>query len=112
MTQHERFIRLNFSKSLTFTACHGIGVNDGPRCEMDGLSWDDPDASEQRAIAMLADGVSTDLCDRIALLTLTRIGLIRGPSLTTSGEQLLSAAVRRAFAARSVIAITRRSDHV
>jgi hypothetical protein len=66
---------------------------------MDGLSWDDLDSSEQRAIAMLADGVSTDLCDPIAILTLTRIGLVRGPSLSTSGEQLLSEAVRRAFAA-------------
>jgi hypothetical protein len=66
---------------------------------MDGLSWDDLDASEQRGIAMLADGVSTEFCDPVALLTLTRIGLIRGSRLTTSGEQLLSAAVRRAFAA-------------
>ena len=66
---------------------------------MDELSWEDLDVSEQRAIAMLADGVSSDLCDPVALLTLTRIGLIRGFRLTTGGEQLLTAAVRRAFAA-------------
>jgi hypothetical protein len=71
----------------------------GSRCDMDGISWDDLDVSEQRAMAMLADGVSTDLSDRIAILTLNRIGLVRGSRLTTSGEQLLSAAVRRAFAA-------------
>jgi hypothetical protein len=66
---------------------------------MDGLSWDDLDASEQRAIAMLSDGVSTDLCDPVALLTLRRIGLVCVSRLTASGEQMLSAAVRRAFAA-------------
>ena len=71
----------------------------GPGCEMDGISWDDLDVSEQRAIAMLADGVSTDLCDRVAILTLNRIGLVRGSRLTAIGEQLLSAVVRRAFAA-------------
>jgi hypothetical protein len=66
---------------------------------MDGLSWDDLDECEQRAIAVLADGVSTDLCDSIALLTLRRIGLVSVSRLTASGEQMLSAAVRRAFAA-------------
>jgi hypothetical protein len=66
---------------------------------MDGLSWDDLDASEQRAIAMLADGVSTDLCDPVALLTLRRIGPVSVSRLTAGGEQMLSAAVRRAFAA-------------
>jgi hypothetical protein len=79
LTQHERFIRLNFSKSLTFTTCHGIGINDGPdaRCEMDGLSWDDLDPSEQRVMAMLADGVSTELCCPVALMTLRRMELVR-----------------------------------
>jgi hypothetical protein len=66
---------------------------------MDGISWIDLDPDEQRVIAMLADGVSTDLCDPVALLTLRRIGLVRGTRLTTSGELLLSAAVRHAFAA-------------
>jgi hypothetical protein len=66
---------------------------------MDGISWTDLDANEQRVISMLADGVSTDLCDPVALLTLRRIGLIKGARLTASGEKLLSAAVRHAFAA-------------
>jgi hypothetical protein len=29
---------------------------------MDGISWTDLDSDEQRAIAMLADGISTELC--------------------------------------------------
>ena len=66
---------------------------------MDGISWTDLNSDEQRAIAMLADGVSTDLCDPVALLTVRRIGLVRGSRLTPAGEQLLSVAVRRAFAA-------------
>jgi hypothetical protein len=66
---------------------------------MDGISWTDLDADEQRAIAMLADGVSADFCDPIALLTLTRVGLISGYRLTLTGEKMLSAAVRHAFAA-------------
>jgi hypothetical protein len=66
---------------------------------MDGLSWTDLDTGEQRVMAMLADGVSPELCDPVALLTLRRIGLVRGARLTTSGEQLLSEAVRHAFAA-------------
>jgi hypothetical protein len=66
---------------------------------MNGLSWDDLDASEQRVLAMLADGVSTDLCDPIALMTLRRMELVRIARLTEGGEHLLSGAVRRAFAA-------------
>ena len=75
------------------------GVNDGPRCAMDGISWTDLDSDEQRVIAMLADGVSADLCDPVALLTLRRIGFIKGCRLTLQAEQMLTAAVRRAFAA-------------
>ena len=66
---------------------------------MDGISWTDLDADEQRVIAMLADGVSTDLCDPVALLTLRRIGLVSGARLTPGAEQMLAAAVRKAFAA-------------
>jgi hypothetical protein len=66
---------------------------------MDGILWTDLNSDEQRAIAMLADGVPTDLCDPVALLTVRRIGLVRGSRLTPAGEQLLSVAVRRAFAA-------------
>jgi hypothetical protein len=70
-----------------------------PRYGMDGISWTDLDSHEQRAIAMLADGVSTDLCDQVAVLTLRRIGLVRGSRLTLAAEQMLSEAVRKAFAA-------------
>jgi hypothetical protein len=66
---------------------------------MDGISWTDLDSDEQRVIAMLADGVSTDFCDPVALLTLRRIGLVSVSRLTPAAEQMLSAAVQRAFAA-------------
>ena len=66
---------------------------------MDGISWTDLDADEQRAIAMLAEGVSTEFCDPVALLTLRRVGLVTGSRLTPAAEQMLSAAVRRVFAA-------------
>lgn len=66
---------------------------------MDGIGWTDFDVDEQRTLAMLADGVSTELCDPVALLTLTRLGFIRRSRLTLAAEQLLSAAVRQAFAA-------------
>jgi hypothetical protein len=66
---------------------------------MDGISWNDLDEDEQRAIAMLMDGVSTDLCDPVALLTLKRIGLVKASQLTPAAEQLLAEAVRDMFAA-------------
>jgi hypothetical protein len=65
---------------------------------MDDISWTDLDAGERRAIAMLAQGISPDFCDG-ALLTLQRIGLIRGSRLTLAAEQLLSTAIRLEFAA-------------
>jgi hypothetical protein len=66
---------------------------------MDGIAWTDLDNDEQRTLAMLADGVSQELCDPVALLTLTRLALIRGSRLTPAAEQLLSAAIRQVFAA-------------
>jgi hypothetical protein len=66
---------------------------------MDGIAWNDLDIDEQRTLAMLADGVPTEFCDLVSLLTLTRLGLIRFSGLTPAGEQLLSAAVRNEFAA-------------
>jgi hypothetical protein len=66
---------------------------------MDGLAWTDFDNDERRALAMLADGVSREFCDPVALLTLTRLGLIRGSQLTPAAEQLLKVAIRQAFAA-------------
>jgi hypothetical protein len=67
--------------------------------KMDGISWTDLDEAEQRTIAMLMDGVSTDLCDPVALLTLKRVGLIKGSQLTPAAEQLLAEAAWNAFAA-------------
>jgi hypothetical protein len=66
---------------------------------MDGISWADLDENEQRTIAMLMDGVSTDHCDPVALLTLKRVGLIEGSQLTPAAEQLLAEAAWNAFAA-------------
>jgi hypothetical protein len=66
---------------------------------MDGISWTDLDADEQRALAMLAQGISPDFCEPVALLTLKRIGMIMGSRLTPAAEHLLAAAVRHEFAA-------------
>jgi hypothetical protein len=66
---------------------------------MDGISWTDLNSDEQRVIAMLAEGVSTEFCDQVALLTLRRVGLVMGTRLTPAAEEMLSAAVRRGFAA-------------
>jgi hypothetical protein len=66
---------------------------------MDGISWSDLNEDEQSAIALLAAGASAELCDPVALLTLTRIGLIRGLRLTSSGEQLQKLALLYELAA-------------
>ena len=55
---------------------------------MEGISWSDLNEDEHIAIAMLAEGASAELCDPVALLTLTRIGLLKGLRLTSSAEQL------------------------
>jgi hypothetical protein len=60
---------------------------------MDGVSWIDLDPDEQRAIALLGAGVSVELCDRVALLTLARLGLVRGGQLTPAAGQLRRAAI-------------------
>jgi hypothetical protein len=64
---------------------------------MDDLAWSDLDTDEQRAIAMLAQGISPDFCDAVALLTLRRIGLIKGSRLTFAAEEMLSSAIRSQF---------------
>lgn len=66
---------------------------------MDGISWTDLDEDEQRVIAMLMEGVSADLCEPVVLLTLKRVGLVKGSQLTPAAEQMLTEAVRQAFAA-------------
>ena len=69
------------------------------RCVMDGVSWTDLDPDEQRAIALLGAGVSAELCDRVALLTLARVGLVRGGQLTPAADQLRRAAILHELAA-------------
>ena len=56
---------------------------------MEGIAWADLDADEQRAIAILGAGLSIELCDPVALLTLRRLGLIIGSShLTAAAHEL------------------------
>jgi hypothetical protein len=90
----------NFNKSLTFRARSCIGKLVARRgVGMDGIAWTDFDVDEQRTLAMLKGGISTEFCDPVALLTLTRLGLIRFSRLTPAAEQLMSSAIRQAFAA-------------
>ena len=65
---------------------------------MDGISWTDLDADEQRVIAMLRDGVTTESCDPVALLSLKRIGFIKGSQLTPEAEKMLAASLLLEFA--------------
>ena len=55
---------------------------------MEGISWADLDANEQRAIAVLGAGLSIELCDAVALVTLRRLGLIVGSHLTAAAHEL------------------------
>lgn len=66
---------------------------------MDDISWTDLDQDEQRAIAILGTGASAELCDRVALLTLTRLGLLRGLRLTPAADELRRAAILYELAA-------------
>jgi hypothetical protein len=59
---------------------------------MDGILWADLDPDEQRVITMLEAGVFAELCDPVALLTLTRIGLVRSWRLTPAAGRLRRAA--------------------
>ena len=68
-----------------------------PIAEVD--KWTDLDPDEQRAIALLGAGVSVELCDRVALLTLARLGLVRGGQLTPAADQLRRAAILHELAA-------------
>jgi hypothetical protein len=66
---------------------------------MDDISWADLNPEEQRTIALLGAGFSVELCDHLALLTLKRVGLVRGSRLTRAAEQLRRKAIRRQLAA-------------
>ena len=66
---------------------------------MDGISWSDLNGDERSAIAMLAAGASAELCDPVALLTLTRIGFIKGLQLTPAAHPLCAALTKELAAA-------------
>ena len=53
----------------------------------------------RRTIAMLGAGISAELCDPVALLTLTRLGLVRGLQLTPAADHLRKEAILRELAA-------------
>ncbi|BBO11149.1 MULTISPECIES: hypothetical protein [Bradyrhizobium] len=57
------------------------------------ISWADLDSDQKRAIAILGAGLSIELCDPLALLTLRRLGLIIGSHLTVVGHNLRRDAV-------------------
>lgn len=62
------------------------------------ISWADLDSDERRAIAVLGAGLSIELCDPLALLTLKRLGLIVGFHLTTAGDNLRRDAIVKSVA--------------
>ena len=66
---------------------------------MNGISWTDLDPDEQRTIAMLGAGYSAELCDPVALLTLARLGLLKGLRLTPAADQMRKAAILQELAA-------------
>jgi hypothetical protein len=59
----------------------------------EGITWADLDADEQRAIAVLGAGLSIELCDPLALVTLRRLGLVVGSHLTAAAHELRRAEV-------------------
>jgi hypothetical protein len=66
---------------------------------MNSISWTDLNPAEQRAIAVLAAGISIELCGTAALITIRRAGLVRGCCLTPKAEKLRRSAVLQAMAA-------------
>ena len=81
-----------FNKALTSqvpSSCRRFNLG----YAMDDISWTDLDPDEQHTIAMLGAGVSAELCDPVALLTLTRIGLVRSWRLTAAADQLRRTAI-------------------
>lgn len=65
---------------------------------MKDISWSDLDNDERRAIAVLGAGLSIEMCDPLALLTLRRIGLIEGSHLTAAADDLRRDAVSKSVA--------------
>ena len=68
---------------------------------MEGILWTDLDADEQRALAILGAGLSIELCDPVALLTLRRLGLIVGSHLTAAAHELRRRVVLEERSARN-----------
>jgi hypothetical protein len=66
---------------------------------MDSISWTDLNPAEQRVIAVLAAGISIELCDTAALITTRRAGLVRGCCLTPKAEKLRSSVILELLAA-------------
>jgi hypothetical protein len=66
---------------------------------MDDILWTDLNEAEQRAIAVLGAGMSTELCAAAALRTIRRAGLIRGPRLTPKAERLRKLALLQTMTA-------------
>ncbi|UPJ97422.1 hypothetical protein [Bradyrhizobium sp. 172] len=62
------------------------------------ISWADLDTAEQRTIAILGAGLSIELCDPLAFLTLSRLGLVIGSHLTAAGHNLRRDAVVKSVA--------------
>jgi hypothetical protein len=66
---------------------------------MDELVWNDLTSAEQQAIALLGTEMSVAICDKLALRTLRRAGLVRGARLTPKGKQLRRDAILQTLAA-------------
>lgn len=66
------------------------------------ISWADLDSDQQRAIAILGAGLSLELCDPLALLTLRQLGLIIGSHLTASGHDLRKRTVVKSVACEAL----------
>jgi hypothetical protein len=66
---------------------------------MKRISWTDLNPAEQRAIAVLAAGISIELCDTAVLVAMRRAGLVRGCCLTPKAEKLRRSAILKALAA-------------
>ena len=62
------------------------------------ISWADLNSDEQRAIAILGAGLSIELCDPLAFLTLRRLGFVIGSHLTATGHDLRRDAVVKSVA--------------
>jgi hypothetical protein len=66
---------------------------------MSSITWNDLNPAEQHAIAVLAVGISADVCDPIALLMLERARLVSGSRLTAKAQQLRKAAILQKLSA-------------